>query len=203
MLRLTRPPGLLEEDRRLVDRCASGDRAAQTQLFRSEVQRVHALLCRILGTSAAVEDLIQETFIRVFRSLPQFRGEAQLSTWVGRVAIRVAIEHLRTKRRRAELLEAVPPDSASEPSAEQRVVARQGLRRLYQIVGRLDAKLRVAYTLHVIDGRPLREVASMMSTSVLATKTRVWRARREIERRAKTDPWLSSFVQNAPLGETS
>jgi len=178
----------------LVRACATGDRAAQTRLFRAEVQRVHALLHRVLGTSAAIEDLVQESFIRVFRSLPGFRGEAQLSTWIGRIALRVAFEHLRTVRPAPVLLKAVPDVPSDDPDAERQLAAREGLRRLYRILDRLDAKLRIAFTLHVIDGRSQHEVASLMSATLVATKTRVWRARREVDKRARLDPLLAAFV---------
>ena len=185
----------LDADRLLVDRCAAGDRAAQIELYRGEVQRVHAILYRVLGAqSGAIEDLIQETFIRVFRSLSQFRGQSQLSTWIGRIALNTAYDHLRARRPPAARLEAVPELESDDPSAEQRMVAREGLRRLYQMLDRLDARQRIAFSLHAIDGRPLADVAELMDATLVATKTRVWRARREIERRAAKDPILASYV---------
>jgi RNA polymerase sigma-70 factor (ECF subfamily) len=189
-----------EAQQDLVRACATGDRVAQTRLFRAEVQRVHALLHRVLGPSGAIEDLVQESFIRVFRSLPGFRGEAQLSTWIGRIALRVAFEHLRTVRPAPARLKAVPDVSSDDPDAERQLVAREGLRRLYRILDRLDGKLRIAFTLHVIDGRSQHEVASLMSASLVATKTRIWRARREVDRRARLDPLLAAFVTEATGG---
>ena len=140
------------------------------------------------------EDLVQETFLRVFRSLPTFRGEAQLATWIGRIAMRVAIEHLRRARPPQASLESVPHVSSDDPAADDQLAAREGLRRLYQILERLDAKYRIAFTLHVIDGRPQEEVASLMSASGVATRTRIWRARREVERRARQDGLLAAYV---------
>lgn len=180
--------------RDLVRRCVEGDRAAQTRLFREEVRRVHGLLYRVLGPNGPHEDLIQETFLRVFKSLPQFRGDALLSTWIGGIALNVAYGHLRSNPPPTVRLELVPDTRANEVEAEQQLAARQGLRRVYQILDRMDPRLRVAFTLHAIDGRPLREVAELMSASVVATKARVWRARRELDRRAKRDPLLLSIL---------
>jgi RNA polymerase sigma-70 factor (ECF subfamily) len=178
----------------LVRACAAGDRAAQTRLYRAEVQRAHALLHRVLGPSGALEDLVQESFIRVFRSLPGFRGEAQLSTWIGRIVLRVAFEHLREARPSPARLEAVPDLASDDPDAERQLAAREGLRRLYRILDRLEPRLRIAFSLHVIDGRSQHEVASLMAASLVATKTRIWRARREVDRRALRDPLLAPFV---------
>jgi RNA polymerase sigma-70 factor (ECF subfamily) len=183
-----------DAQRDLLRRCAAGERAAQTRLFRQEVRRVHGLLYRVLGSSGALEDLIQESFLRVFRSLPQFRGDSQLSTWIGGIALNVAYGHLRSNPPQPVRLELVPDARASVADVDQQVAARQGLQRVYQILGRMDPRLRIAFTLHAIDGRSLREVADLTSSSLVATKTRVWRARRELAKRAKRDPLLQHYL---------
>jgi RNA polymerase sigma-70 factor (ECF subfamily) len=188
------------EEQDLVRACAAGDRAAQLRLFRLEVQSVHRLLHRVLGASPTLEDLIQETFIRVFRSLASFRGEAHLSTWIGRIALRVAFDHLRQSRPPAARLEVVPDLASDDPDAERQLMAREGLRRLYRILQRLDAKQRIAFTLCAIDGRPQQEVAALMSASLVATKARIWRARREVDRLARMDPLLASLVADSREG---
>jgi RNA polymerase sigma-70 factor (ECF subfamily) len=190
-----------EAERDLVRRCAAGERAAQTQLFREEVRRVHGLLYRVLGPNGAVEDLIQETFIRVFRSLPRFRGESQLSTWIGGIALNVAYGHLRSNPPPSVRLELVPDTRAREADAEHQLAAREGLRRVYQILDRLEPRLRIAFSLHAIDGRALREVAELMSASLVATKARVWRARRELAKRAKRDPLLLTYLDGTLADE--
>jgi RNA polymerase sigma-70 factor (ECF subfamily) len=197
MIEAVQPLNTEDAARDLVRRCVEGDRAAQTRLFRDEVRRVHGLLFRVLGPSGPHEDLIQETFLRVFRSLPQFRGEAQLSTWIGGIALNVAYGHLRANPPPAVRLELVPDPRVDEPGAEQQVAARQGLRRVYQLLDRMDPRLRIAFTLHAVDGRPLREVADLMGASLVATKARVWRARRELDKRAQRDPLLASYLEGA------
>jgi RNA polymerase sigma-70 factor (ECF subfamily) len=184
----------LPDERDLARACAQGDRAAQARLFRAEVQRVHRLLYRVLGASPAIEDLVQESFIRVFRSLPSYRGQAQLATWIGRITLRVAYEHLRSAGPPVARLEAVPDVSSDDPDAEEQLAAREGLRRLYRILERLEAKQRIAFSLCVIDGRSQREVAWLMSATLVATKTRIWRARRQVDEWARQDPLLAPFV---------
>ncbi|HVZ75019.1 MAG TPA: sigma-70 family RNA polymerase sigma factor [Polyangia bacterium] len=190
-----------DAEKDLLRRCAEGDRAAQTQLFRDEVRRVHGLLYRVLGPNVGVEDLIQETFIRVFRGLPSFRGDAQLSTWIGGVALNVAYGHLRSNPPPMVRLELVPDTRAGGPDADQQLEARHGLRRVYQILDRMDPRLRIAFTLHVIDGRSMRDIADLTQASLVATKTRVWRARRELEKRAQRDPLLKSFIEGGAREE--
>lgn len=180
-------------DLSLARRCVSGDRAAQRELFMRERRRLHATLFRVLGSNVDIEDLLQETFIEAFRSLPGFRGDARLATWLDRIAVRVAYAHLTSGRRRAVRLEAVPEVATDAPSAEQRLLTREAARRLYQVLDQLEPKQRIAFSLHAIDGRPLGAVAEIMSATLVATKTRVWRARRFVEKRARRDPLLAGF----------
>ena len=187
-------PAIAEDDLALARRCASGDTAAQRQLFREQRMRVHRTLYRILGSNREMEDLIQDVFIEVFRSLERFRGEAKLSTWIARITTRVAMAHIGRRKPAVQSLETVPEVPAREPSADTVAEAREAAERLYRALDRVDAVHRIAFSLHVIEGLPLREVAEVMEASLVATKSRVWRARRELERRASRDPLLAGFV---------
>ena len=184
------------EDRSLVDRSIAGDRAAQRDLFRRESRRVHATLFRILGSNLSMDDLVQDVFIEVFKSLPSFRGEASLSTWIDRCTAHVAISYLRKKR--PKLVEMVTETQSSAPGPEESMLVKEAARRLYAELDHMDPTLRLALTLHVIDDRPVAEVARMMDASVVATKTRVWRARRHLEKCAERDPALAAFLSHVP-----
>jgi len=96
----------------------------------------------------------------------------------------------------------VPEIPAGDPSAEERAMAREAARRLYAELDRIEPTHRLAFTLHAIDGRPLEEVAQIMEATLMATKARVWRARQALEKRARRDPLLMSFLGNeASRGE--
>jgi RNA polymerase sigma-70 factor (ECF subfamily) len=185
------------DDDDLVARCLAGQRAAQKELFDREKRRVQATLFRVLGGAAPLDDLVQDVFLAVFRSLHTFRGEASLSTWIDRCAVRVALGHLRS-RRDARHLELVPDAVASDdPSAERRTLAREATRRLYAALGGLPAKQRTAFALYAIDGRSTPEVAELMNATAVATKARIWRARRYVEKRARVDPVLAEYLTGA------
>ena len=180
------------EDRSLVDRCIAGDRTAQRELFRRQSRRVHATLYRILGTNVSMDDLVQDVFIEVFRSLPSFRGESSLATWIDRCTAHVALSYLR--RKRPKLVDAVPEVASGASSPEESFLLKEAARRLYAELDQMDPVLRLAITLHVIDDRPVAEVSRIMDASVVATKTRVWRARRHLEKCAERDPALAAFL---------
>lgn len=182
------------DDLTVARRCVEGDRVAQRQLFRDHRQRVHRTLYRILGSNRDLEDLVQEAFLEVYRSLTHFRGEAHLSTWITRITTRVAFAYISKRKPAAASLDLVPAIEAGGPSAVELVMARQAAGRLYAALDRVDAKQRVAYTLHVIEGLPLKEVAELTESSLVATKSRVWRCRRELARRGKNDPLLAALL---------
>ena len=191
------PGRLAEEDRALVAACLAGERAAQRRLFEREKRRVHATLYRIAGHNRGMDDMLQDTWITVFRSLHQFRGDAKLSTWIDRCAVHVALRHLKQQRKDrrhgdAEL------EAHEEAWAERRMGLREAVARLYDVLALLDEKQRIAYVLHVLEGRALKEVATLTEASVVATKVRIFRARREVERRAQRDPLLAEFVAEGP-----
>jgi RNA polymerase sigma-70 factor (ECF subfamily) len=189
ILRLVRPA----EESDLVARCRVRDPLAQRALFERERSRVHGLLYRVVGSNSHMDDLLQDTFLEVFRSLPTFRGESSLRTWIDRCAVRVAYAHFARKARMPSL-EAVHDLGARDPSAEERTSLREAVRRLYVELDRLEPRQRMAFTLFAIESRSLREVAEVMESSVAVAKIRVWRARRTLELRAKKDPLLSEFL---------
>ena len=91
---------LYVEDVLLVDRCLTGEPAATRELFRRHRNRVHACLFRVLGGNRDMDDLLQDAFVEVFRSLCGWRAEASLATRSDRVAVRVALRDLSRRSRR-------------------------------------------------------------------------------------------------------
>ena len=131
----------------------------------------------------------------IFRALSSFRGDSSLGRWCQTIATRTA--YLAISRRKPpaidlDLVEDVLPDD--EPGAHRVTQAREAARRLYAALERLDPKQRIAFALAVIDGLPLAEVAHLTQSSTVAVKTRVWRARRDLFKRAKKDPVLSGYL---------
>ena len=183
----------VEPDRELARRCAAGDRAAQNELFDREVEGIHATLYRVLGPHRDHEDLVQEAFLEVFRSIVGYRGEAQLSTWIARVTARVAFRYLAKKPPAAAALELVPELASAGPPADRQVLVRRSVRRLYELLEELDPKVRLAFALHVLEGYSEAEVAALMESSRVATKSRIWRARQ----RLRQDPAVKALLQGA------
>jgi RNA polymerase sigma-70 factor (ECF subfamily) len=189
------------EDLALARRAANGDRAAQRDVFLAQRAAVHHTLFRILGSNRELEDLVQDAFFEIFRALPSFRGDSTLTRWCQTIATRAAYLSIQRRKPAAVELEAVENEVVDrDPDAHRIAHARQAAKRLYAALDKLDPKMRIAFALAVIDGLSLAEVATLTESSLVAVKTRVWRARRELMRRAHKDPILASYL--ADLGAT-
>lgn len=183
-----------EDDAELIAACVAGDMAAQRTLFRREYARVNATVYRLVGSARDADDLVQETFIAVFRGLARFRGDSKLSTWIDRIAVRVVFHHIRSRGRAPIPLDVIG-DVEGGGSTDAQAHARDGLRRLYGALAELTPEARTAFALFAIDGRSIAEVAQLTQTSFVAAKCRIWRARREIMKKAKEDPVLAELVK--------
>jgi RNA polymerase sigma-70 factor (ECF subfamily) len=183
-----------EGEAELVAACLAGDAAAQRALFRREYPRVQATVYRIIGPARDLDDLVQETFIAVFRGLARFRGESRLSTWIDRIAVRVVFEHIRARGRTPVPLGVIGDVEDTSSVSEAQVHARDGLRRLYKVLDELTPEARTAFALYAIDGRSISDVAKLVGVSIVTAKLRIWRARRDVMKRAAKDPVLADIV---------
>lgn len=182
------------EEADLLAGCLRGDRAAERTLYRREYPRVHRLVYRLVGSSRDLDDILQETFVAVFRGLPRFRGDARLSTWIDRIAVRAVFDHFTARRRQPVPVEVVLDRSDGGAELGERAQAREGLRRLYAALATLSIDARIAFALYAIDGRSVAEVASITGTARVTAKLRIWRARRELLRRIAGDAVLRDYV---------
>ncbi len=190
-------PGAAADDD-LIEACRQGDRAALESVFTAHAPYLERLLVRIVGPGEDVEDFLQMTFVAAIRAFPRFRGEAQVRTWLSRIAVRTAQEQLRKPERRRRgplvLVENVPADEEAS-AVDRRVEAKQQLECLYRHLAAIGPKKRLAFVLHVFEGRPMDEVAALMGASLTATKSRVFWARRNLLDRVRRDPGLRDLVQ--------
>lgn len=183
-----------DDEAAMIAGCLAGDAGAQRRLFRREYPRIFATVSRMIGSSRDVDDLVQETFISAFQALPTFRRESKLATWLDRIAVNVVLQYLRSRKHQPPVgLHAVEGPPSLIGLAEQ-ADAREGLRRLYAALDKLTPGSRMAFALYSIDGRSIADVARVMGTTGIAAKLRIWRARREIARRADADPVLADFL---------
>jgi RNA polymerase sigma-70 factor, ECF subfamily len=183
-------------DLELIVRCRTGDTEAVGLLFDRHRSEVARLVFRMLGPSHELEDLVQEVFVQVMRSLPAFQGNAQFSTWLYRVTVNVVLMHRRTLSRRPRLVqeELAPPVSDPEPSPEDQVSSRFRVAAFYRALDQLSEKKRVVFVLHELEGIAPAEIATIVRAPVLTVRTRLFYARRELAKRLAGEPQLAGLL---------
>lgn len=188
----------VDVDGPLVERAQAGDRDALGELFLRHSQSVRRLLASVIGATDELDDLVQEVFIQVYRSLPGFRGDARFSTWLHQVTVFAAYNFLRKPRRRWVPTEPEVFNSVSGAEGEtphNKLYGREALRRLEFILDEIKPKKRVAFVLFAVEGYSVGEVASMVKAPVPTVKSRIWFARRELRKKARRDPYLGQLLE--------
>ena len=180
----------------LVARCRSGDAAAFAELFRAHREDVARLVFRMMGRRADLEDIVQEVFLQVHRSIADFRGDARFSTWLYRLTVNVVLMHRRAAKSRPRLVAeeaAAPPwDPALLP--DEQVTRRRRAAAFYRVIDRLSEKKRTVFVLHEIEGLSPSDIGKIVGAPVLTVRTRLFYARREITAMLRAEPALSAVI---------
>jgi len=184
-------------DQALVIRVQQGDKKAFDLLVLKYQLRLSKLVSRFLRNQSDVPDVVQESFIKAYRALPSFRGESAFYTWLYRIAINTAKNHLVAQSRKSPVNSIEVQDAedygASEwlkeySSPEREALASELESTIYQAIGDLPADLREAITLREIEGLSYEDIATVMDCPVGTVRSRIFRAREAID--IKLDPVL-------------
>lgn len=190
----------MDPDRALIERAQAGDTTAFRQIFVSHRNDVARVVFRMIGPSAEIEDVVQEVFLHVYRSLKSFRGESRFSTWLYRLAINVTRMHLRRARSRPRLtLVEAPeesPDGITCESPDILVERQDRVRALYRLLESLSEKKREVLVMHDFDGVPAKEIAEVFGIPVLTVRTRLFYARKELYAAMAEEPHLRAVMES-------
>ena len=186
-----------EIDQALVVRVQQGDKKAFDLLVLKYQLRLSKLVSRFLRNQSDVPDVVQEAFIKAYRALPNFRGESAFYTWLYRIAINTAKNHLVAQSRKnpANSIDVQDAEDygASEwlkefASPEREALASELEATIHQAMGELPSDLREAITLREIEGLSYEDIAAVMDCPIGTVRSRIFRAREAID--SKLDPIL-------------
>ena len=186
-----------EIDQELVVRVQQGDKKAFDLLVLKYQLRLSKLVSRFLRNQSDVPDVVQESFIKAFRALPNFRGESAFYTWLYRIAINTAKNHLVSQSRKnpANSIDVQDAEDygASEwlkeyASPEREALASELEATIQQAMGELPSDLREAITLREIEGLSYEDIAAVMDCPIGTVRSRIFRAREAIDN--KLEPIL-------------
>jgi RNA polymerase sigma-70 factor (ECF subfamily) len=177
-------------DLELVRRVQRGDSAAFDLLVRKYQHRVVALIGRYVHDWSEAQDVAQDTFLRAYRALGGFRGDAQFSTWLHRIAVNTAKNHLVAHKRRPpgediDIEDAEQFESAlrlRDNDTPERELMRQEMEQtVMRAVEALPEELRAAITLREVEGLSYEEIAQQMQCPIGTVRSRIFRAREAID----------------------
>ena len=181
-----------DADGTLVARCLTGDETAWESLVRLHTRRVYSICYRFTGRGEEAQDLTQETFLRVFRSLRSFNlASGSFRTWLTRLTRNLLIDHYRRtrKEKRVESIEdqlaVLEETSTVEGRPEAKVAGREAGELLQAALARLSPELREAVVLRDLEEMEYREIAETLGVPDGTVKSRISRGRAELARGLK------------------
>jgi RNA polymerase sigma-70 factor (ECF subfamily) len=190
--------GESELDQALVERVQKGDKRAFDLLVRKYQHKIISVVTRYVSDWSEAQDVAQEAFIRAYRALGAFRGDSAFYTWIYKIAINTAKNHLVSRGRRPPIgdiaiEDAVLLDGASqlrERATPERELLRQEIEQtVFGTVEDLPEELRTAITLREVDGLSYEEIAEAMNCPIGTVRSRIFRAREAIDEKLR--PLLS------------
>jgi RNA polymerase sigma-70 factor, ECF subfamily len=192
------PPSPADTDLMLVERTVAGDQKAFELLVLKYQRRIERLIGRMVRDTDLVEDIAQETFIRAYRALSQFRGEAQFYTWLYRIAVNTAKKALGDLKRDPLVSEnalrgaeeedetsAVENELTTAETPETVLAAKEIAAAVNSAMEALPEELRQAVTLREIEGLSYEEIAEVMNCPIGTVRSRIFRAREAISVKIK------------------
>jgi RNA polymerase sigma-70 factor, ECF subfamily len=194
-----------ELDQALVERVQQGDRRAFDLLVRKYQHKVVALISRYVHDWTECEDIAQEAFVRAWRALGSFRGESAFYTWLYKIAVNTAKNHLVAMGRRPPTGDIDADDAVYVPGAtrmhesatpERELMRQQVEQTVFSTVQALPEELRVAITLREVDGKSYEDIAVAMDCPIGTVRSRIFRAREAIDEKLR--PLLSDREDQTP-----
>lgn len=186
-----------ELDQELVRRVQQGDSTAFDALVRKYQHRIVGLIGRYIADWSECQDVAQDTFMRAYRAIGNFRGDAQFYTWLHRIAVNTAKNHLVAQNRRPpgadiDVADAEQFDSGirlrDNDTPERQFMRQEVEQAVVRVVAGLPEELRVAITLREVDGMSYEEIAQRMDCPIGTVRSRIFRAREAID--AELEPLL-------------
>ena len=166
-----------------VTRLRAGDRRAFEDLVRTQQHRVYGLALRMLGNAAEAQDVAQEVFIRAHRGLAEFRGDAQISTWLYTIASRLCLNRLAGSERRLARHgeEALAKLADTGPGPDQALERGELEEALHRAIAELGEERRVVVVLRDVEGLAYEEIAEILELPVGTVRSRLHRARLDLK----------------------
>lgn len=187
------------DEQYLIERLKVGDEAAFKQVVETWQNMVYNTALGILQNEQDAEDVAQDVFIQVFESVKGFKAEAKFSTWLYRITVSKALDHLRKKKRKKRFAYIQSIFGASGETIIEKpdfnhpgitLDNKENAAVLFKAIDQLPKNQKVAFTLHKVEGLSYQEISDVMKTSVSSIESLMHRAKNNLKK------WLSEHYEN-------
>ena len=182
-------------DQKLVEKAQKGDKKAFGMLVEKYQRRLNRLLSRMVRDQSEIEDIVQDSFIKAYRAINNFRGDSAFYTWLYRIGINTAKNHLVKLGKRPKAMNEVEieeienfedaPDLRSHETPESSMMSREIVASVNQTIEALPNELKEAISLREMDGLSYGEIADLMNCPIGTVRSRIFRAREVIAEKLK------------------
>ncbi len=171
-------------DYELITNCINGDNSFFSELVTRYKNLVYSIILRMTNDSEEANDLAQEVFIKVYRSLEKYRPDFKFSTWIIRVTTNHVIDHRRKRRAETTFIDdleggAVP--SGNEPSPEDVFLKKEQKKQLKEVVGALPDMYKIPIVLYHQQGLSYQEISEVIEEPLSKVKNRIFRGRKMLK----------------------
>lgn len=183
------------EENDLIQRASGGDPQAFNTLLGQYESRIYAVAVRTCGNAEDAKDCLQETMLRIYKSISGFKGQSSFSTWVYRIAMNTCLDELRKRKSRPSASLDALVDEGWSPSSQDEGPERHAIRRerraaLMRIIGELPEDMRAAVVLRDIQNLSYEEIAEALDVNVGTIKSRISRGREKLREKIAANPEL-------------
>ena len=182
-------------DQKLVEKAQRGDKKAFGMLVEKYQRRLNRLLSRMVRDQSEIEDIVQDSFIKAYRAINNFRGDSAFYTWLYRIGINTAKNHLVKLGKRPKAMNEVDieeienfedaPDLRNHETPESTMMSSEIVASVNQTIEALPSELREAISLREMDGLSYEEIADLMNCPIGTVRSRIFRAREVIAEKLK------------------
>jgi RNA polymerase sigma-70 factor, ECF subfamily len=198
------PEAYVSAEQATIAALQAGDKRAFRDLFTNNRLLVTRLILRMGIPHSELEDLIQEVFVQVHRSVKDFRGQSKLSTWVHRIAVNVVLMHRRAQKSRPFLISdeerTLRVFDETQNAPDEDAARKERMRAFARLLDKLTDKKREVFVLHELEGLSPAEISAQVGAPVLTVRTRLFYARKELDALLGQEPSLAAFQGALTLG---
>lgn len=170
------------EERTLIKACLKGDRQAQLRLYNQYVQAMYNIVIRMHPNPMDAEDILQDSFVKVFKNLSSFSGKATLGAWIKRIVINTCLNFLQ-KNKRLSFIQTETVANYSEEKEEKDTSV--DMETIHHAVKKLPEGCRVIFSLHLLEGYQHKEIAKILEITESTSKSQYHRAKRLLRQHLK------------------